>query len=162
MYNIITATTDDIPNLLALYHSLHNTPGCTWPDDYPNEEFIKEDISLEQLFCIKDGEGKIIAAISMEKDPEVANLPNWNLPSDQSLELSRIAVSLDYQNQGIARLLIGHCIKVAKERDLLGIYLLVSQRNFKALASYHKLGFTCCGHAHLFEQDWYCYEKPFV
>ena len=161
MHPIITATKEDLPELMELYRSLFDTPGCTWSDDYPTEDIISADLLAEHLFCMKNDEGKIIAAISIENDPAVACLTNWTIPSDTVMEISRVAVHKDYHGNGIARMMICYAMEYLKQQHYEGAHFLVSQHNLRALMSYAPLGFTCCGHSHIFDHDWYCYEKRF-
>ena len=52
MYPITTATKKDLTELMELYRSLFDTPGCTWSDDYPTEDIIAADLLAEHLFCM--------------------------------------------------------------------------------------------------------------
>ena len=74
-------------------------------------------------------------------------------------EMSRLAVMPEYQNQGIARLLLKHGMTVLKERGYKSIHFLVNKHNIKAIKSYAAIEFNIVGECELFDQPFICYEK---
>ena len=106
MRNIGKAKKEDVESILKLYKSQLGEPFCAWDDGYPCEENIADDLSRESLFIMKDGNGDILAAISVDQDENVENLTCWTPKLQPGAELSRLAVRLDLQNGGIAREMI--------------------------------------------------------
>lgn len=68
---------------------------------------------------------------------------------ENSLEIERIYVSLEFQGAGLGRYLMKHAIDVAVERGKEYVWLGVWEKNEKALRFYRKNGFYRVG-AHSF------------
>ena len=78
-------------------------------DSYPGMKEIEFDLGRESLFVMIDGqeinadavrkEDRIIAAISIDDDPQVERLDCWSHKLAPGAELSRLAVHPDFQNQ---------------------------------------------------------------
>lgn len=157
-YLIRNATINDKEEILNLYKEQIGREFCPWNEHYPSEEEIAFDLSRDALFVMIDNE-KIIAAVSIDKDDAVENLPCWNKKIAPGGELSRLAVSVEYQNRGIARKMILHGMEELKKRGFKSIHFLVNRLNEKALRSYEPLGFDNVGECFMYEQNFYCYEK---
>ncbi len=158
-YRFCVAEPSDEEAVMAMYHAMIGTEGCTWSVEYPNEENFRSDVADERLFCLKSAEGGLVAVISIDKDPLVDELPVWTKLEAPSGELARLAVSTDFQNKGIARRMILAAMEVLRLRGYAGARYLVSKHHTKALASYAKLAFICMGESDLYDHEWYCYEK---
>lgn len=158
-YTFREANNDDKVEILKLYKSAVGTEGCTWSEDYPNENICSSDIDRHDLFCMEDVNGSIIAAISVDLDDKVDSLGCWKRSVGRMAELSRLVVRKEYQNRGLAPELINEVIDILKTRGYKTVHYLVSKYNMKALASYKKLDFTKVGECNLFGEEWYCYEK---
>lgn len=142
--------------ILDFYHSFIGSEGCTWNEWYPAMEHVRMDMEKKNLFIIKDAEG-IVATISIDSDDQVDALENWTIAN--SKEAARLAVRKDMQGKGIARDMLTLLMKELKKRGYEGIHFLVSPENPAALASYRKLDFENRGLVHMYEQNWFCYEK---
>ena len=158
-YKFREANAGDKDEILKLYRNAIGTDGCTWSEDYPNEEICIKDISRHDLFCMEDAAGDIIAAISVDLDDKVDELKCWRHSMGKMAELARLTVKKEYQNRGLAPKLINEVISVLKSRGYKTVHYLVSKYNKKALASYRKLDFEKVGECDLFGGEWYCYEK---
>lgn len=158
-YTFRKANEEDEFEILKLYKSAIGTEGCTWSEEYPNEDICRGDIVRNDLFCMEDKQGTIIATISIDSDEIVDSLKCWNYAAGKMAELSRLVVREEYQNRGLAPTLINETINVLKERGYKTVHYLVSKHNKKALSSYKKLDFTKVGESDLFGEEWYCYEK---
>jgi len=152
------ALKEDAHSILELYHSVLSTPYCRWSMEYPLMENIEDDLSRESLFCLKEC-GEIIAAISIDKDDDVAALTCWSETLRPAFEISRLCVRCDYQRQGLAAKMIEHVMEYGREKGFKGIYYLVSKHNLLAQKAYSRLGFQLVGECQLYEDDFYCYEK---
>lgn len=162
----------DKEEIMALYRAAIGTEGCTWSEDYPNVDILNSDIARNALYCARNEEGEIIAAISVDDDPNVDALQNWSnydekrpdCGAEYAAELARLAVRADCQNRGIARKMIEYvagCIKAGDscKPKAQYIHFLVSRYNERALRSYAKLCWENRGEAELFGEKWLCYEK---
>lgn len=156
-YKFLLADTDDIPEIVDIYHSLIGTPGCTWGLDYPNKETAESDIRNKSLYILKENE-RIIAVASAGAFDELGDL-KWT--PKNPCELARIGVMPTMQKQGIGTIILQNVIKAVKDRGFDGIRMLVSKTNPAALALYDKNGFEKCGEAFMFDIDFYCYEMKF-
>ena len=131
---------------------------CPWSEDYPSEETIDYDLSRDALFVMK-ANGKIISAISIEKDEDVDALPCWGRDTEPAGELARLAVLPEEQNQGIGKIMLQFGMGELKRRGFRGIRFLVGKYNKKAISCYSGFGFQIVGKCHIYEQDFLCYEK---
>ncbi len=153
------ATMEDIEEITALYRKAIGTDGCTWSLDYPNDEITQGDYMRGDLFCMKNLQGEIVGAISVDDDQVVDELSCWAKDLQPSAELARLVVKEGFQNQGIARRLLFHAMEELSDRGCKSVHFLVSPGNERALRSYAKLDFTHCGDCDLYEHHWFCYEK---
>lgn len=147
------------PAILSLYRAAIGTPGSTWSYDYPNEEILEGDYQRGDLFCLKNQNEEVIGAISVDADEIVDGLTCWTKELRPGAELARLVVREDYQNQGLARVLLNSVMEVAKERGYKSVHFLVSKTNYKALNSYAKLNFNNVGESDVYDANWWCYEK---
>lgn len=155
---IRNATPEDADTILQLYKDQIGRQFCPWTDHYPARGEIEYDLSRDSLFVMCD-EGKIVAAISIDKDEQVEGLSCWSSNLAPGGEVSRLAVHRDYQNQGIARKMIEYTMMVLKERGYNSIHFLVNIYNTKAIRSYEHLKCNKVGECFLYEQPYMCYEK---
>lgn len=101
----------------------------------------------------------LIAAISIDDDPQVERLDCWSHKLAPGAELSRLAVHPDFQNQKIARQMLVFGMEELARRGYKSVHFLVNKLNVKALRSYAVFGFDTVGECSLFGQPFLCYEK---
>lgn len=152
------ASKEDANTILELYHSVLGTPYCRWSMEYPLPENIEEDLAENGLFCLRDN-GEIIAAISIDNDKEVAAFPCWSKELQPSIELSRLCVRKDYQGKGLASKMIEYMMEYARKNGIKSIHYLVSKYNLTAQKAYSRLAFNLVDECHIYEDDFFCYEK---
>ncbi len=157
-YEILLATEEDREDILALYEMQKGREFCPWTEEYPSNETIDFDFSRDALYVLKK-EGKIMAAISLEEDEDVDNLPYWDNGLRPEGELARLAVLPEEQSKGYGRIMLQHGMDELKRRGYKGIHFLVNRYNTKAIRCYEVFGFRIVGECHMFEQDFFCYEK---
>ncbi len=157
-YIIENASPKDKEEILALYNIQKGREFCPWDEHYPTMNEVEFDLSRDSLFIIRDN-GQIIAAASIDYDEQVEELECWSKELMPGAEMSRLAVMPEYQNQGIARLLLKHGMTVLKERGYKSIHFLVNKHNIKAIKSYAAIEFNIVGECELFDQPFICYEK---
>ncbi|MGN1180473.1 MAG: GNAT family N-acetyltransferase [Suilimivivens sp.] len=149
----------DKREILALYHSLVGTECCAWTESYPGETDFEGDLSRNALFCLRNGDGEIVGVISVDLDEAVEKLPCWSGELQPSAELSRLGVKPEYQNQGIARLLLQYGMEELRRQGKKSVHFLVCKTNRKAIRSYDKLYFDVVGSCRMYGEEWWCYEK---
>lgn len=157
--NFINAEKKDVKEIVKLYRAAIGSLGCTWSMDYPNADLALEDWERDALFCLKNDNGEIIGAISIDDDKVVEELSCWTRRLQPGAELARLVVKEDYQRQGIARMLLTYAMQELAKRGYRSVHFLVSKTNYRAIRSYSKLDFLNCGDADLFGEHWWCYEK---
>lgn len=157
MNGIMTATSSDAEEILALYRTfLHGA--ADWNEYYPNEDTIEFDLSRNALFVMKDDNGRIVAAISIDDDKEVEELPCWNRALSPSAEFSRLCVSRAMQNRGIAKAMIEYVFGILRKEGKRSVHILVKTGHTTALSLYSAIGFRTVGECNLFDKDFICME----
>ena len=178
------ARREEAEEILQLYRSLIGTEYCVWTENYPTEREVEFDLSRNALFCLYERmpepdereqgarlseeqtaghlpvtRGRLMGVISMDDDPEVEALSCWSEDLTPVAELSRLGVAAEYQNRGIARILLQEAMAELKSQGYKAAHILVAKDNVKALRSYEKLHFTTAGECELFGHSYWCYEK---
>ena len=159
---IVLAKAEDKDEILNLYKMQLGREFCPWDEHYPEAKEIDFDLSRDALFVMKEdteaGE-KIIAAISIDDDPNVESMECWSEDRKPGAELARLAVHPDWQNQGLARQMLAFGMEKIKEKGYKSVHFLVNRLNTKALRSYAVFGFETVGECSLYDQPFICYEK---
>lgn len=157
MNRIYTAENKDKEEILALYRTMLYGP-ADWNEYYPNEETIEFDLSRNALFVMKNDDGQIIAAISVDEDEDVDKLPCWNKELTPSAEPSRLCVRKDMQNRGIAKEMMRYVFDIFRKEEKRSVHILVKTGHQAALSSYSALGFKAVGECNMFGKDFICME----
>lgn len=152
------ATNKDESQILEVYHSLIGTLGCTWSEEYPTIEDIRNDTLKKSLYTVWN-DNKIIAVAAAGKDNELENLNCWDTNIKNPCDLARIGVLKEFQNNGIAKQLVKYIETDVVNRGFDGMHFLVSKTNPSALALYNKLEYKNCGETNRYDINWFCYEK---
>lgn len=156
-YAFSLAGYDDIPEIASIYHSLIDTPGCTWDSDYPSRASAESDFFRKALYVLKKND-RIVAVASAGDFNELGHL-QWT--PEHPCELARIGVVPTMQKKGIGTMILQNIVKAMREKGYDGIRMLVSKTNPAALALYDKNGFAKCGEAFMYDIDFFCYEMKF-
>ena len=158
-HRIVMATEADTDAVLRLYREQIGREFCFWDEDYPGEDTVAYDLSRDALFVMKDGDGDVIAAISVELDEDVDRLDCWTPSLQPGGEYARLAVTPACQNRGLAREMVAHVLGVLKQRGFRSVHILVNRDNVKAIRSYAHIGFRTAGECEMYGQHFLCYEK---
>ena len=158
-HRIVQATEQDREDLMALYALQKGRKFCFWPENYPSRENADEDLADHGLFIMKSSDGRLIAAVSIERDETVDALTCWDPQLQPSGEIARLAVHPDFQSQGLARRMVAHVMRVLKERGCRSMHLLVNVQNLPAIRSYQFFHFRQVGECDLYHQHFLCLEK---
>ena len=137
-----------LEDIFKLYVDARKTKGCTWTEEYPTKEIIKNDILRGDSFVIvNEKNNEIIAAISIDDDKLVEEQECWSKELKPAGELARLVIAEEYRGNGLA----GNLIQ--------GVHYLVSPNNANALRAYKKMEFNDCGRIFLYDHEWICYER---
>ena len=157
-YFFCNANESDSEELLRLYQSVKKTGYCRWTQDYPGKSTIEFDLSRDALYVLKNTDGDIIGAISVDDDENVNRLNCWSNIGTSFAELSRLVIRRDYQNRGLACYLVRKVMDKLKEKGCRQIRYMVSKENLVAIKSYKKLGFNRVGETVMYGDEYWCYE----
>ena len=157
-YEIVLAKEEDRAEIMALYKAQIGREFCPWTDEYPSDVTIDFDLSRDALFVLKM-DRKIKAAISLEEDEDVDRLTCWDRELAPEGEVARVAVLPEAQNKGLGRIMMQYAMDELKRRGYKGIHILVNKHNIKAIRCYEVFGFRTVGECHMYDQDFFCYEK---
>lgn len=153
------ASEADRDALTRLYNCQKGRDYCPWTEAYPAPENITEDLQRDALFVMRDENGAVIAAVSIEEDENVERLACWDPALAPGKEIARVAVDPACQNQGLARRMVAYIMDVLRERGYKSIHFLVNHQNIKAIRSYAAFDFRVVGECDMYDQHYLCYEK---
>ena len=129
-----------------MYVDARKTKGCTWTEEYPTKEIIKNDILRGDSFVIVNKKNnEIIAAISIDDDKLVEEQKCWSKELKPAGELARLVIAEEYRGNGLAGNLIQGAMENLQKRKYKGVHYLVSPNNANALRAYKKMEFNDCG-----------------
>ena len=153
------ASAADRDEVMALYRLQKGREFCPWTEEYPAVENFEDDVAHDALFVLRTPAGRIVGAISIERDPDVDALPCWTPALKPSGEIARLAVHPEYQGRGLARRLVAFIMEELARRGCKSIHLIVNCRNVKALRSDAAFRFDTVGECDMYNQHFLCYEK---
>ena len=152
------ATPTDAEEVFSLYHSLIDLPYSTWSEDYPTKDIVENDLIQNEVLVLRDENGRILAAIVLAEDEEIAGIAPWYADVTRWIEFSRLGVAADLQSRGIARRMLEHAMRVSRVKGYEAVRFLVAKSNPIAQKSYNKLGFDICGEHEMWGLQWLCYQ----
>ena len=156
------ATTVDIEQVFALYHSLIKAPYSTWSEDYPTREDVEQDVSNGWTIVLRDQMDKIAAAIALlpgEEEAEFEGIAAWYPDVKKWACPARLGVALDQQGKGLAGRMLQVAMDAAREEGCEAVRFLVAKSNPIAQKAYSRLGFDICGEHEMWGHLWLCYQK---
>lgn len=149
---------NEIDEVMKIYDSLRNDNLAGWNENYPDIEYIRRDIERKQMYCLKEDD-RIIACIAYAKDGQFDEVSLITTQYKPTIELSRLAVSKDHQNKGIAKQMINTLLQMLKQEGYKSVHYLVSEGNTPALRSYAHLQFEYLGKVDMYDMRFLCYAK---
>lgn len=163
MFEIAKAAPCDAAEIYGIYDALKGLPGCTWDEEYPTLEFVRNDIEKRNsLYKVTDETGMIIAAAYLGEFEEIERPECFDKSFRRLGELSRVGVKREYHRKGVAFGLITHLLGEAARLGYDGVALLVGTENHSAMRLYEKAGFERCGETFLYDTHWYCYQRNLI
>lgn len=155
-----TATADDHELIRDIYEGSREfgkqTGSCDWPDDYPDDEIIENDISHGDLYIVSVndepvGVFSLIATDDLDHEPL-----DWE-PVKSGIPV-RICIRSNLLGKGLGKPVMRELIRVARERGYESLRLLASTRNKPANRLYTGLHFTRKGTVALYNSEFNAYE----
>ena len=151
------AKQENLPEILKMYRSVIEKPGCNWSISYPNEATLHEDFRTGNLYVLCRGK-TIIGAGSIVPRNELDDLNCWYY-REEAREIARIVIKPEYQSKGYGKHLINKlCLKL-EYKNCQVVHILVSKENHHALNLYRETGFRCKGECERYEHSYYAYER---
>lgn len=166
--NIVKPIVTDIEKLLAMTQACARhmiTNGIyQWNESYPSYEAFKNDIELDQIWVLKDGDMIIGSIVITEVEDEEYDGVVWLTPQGGSVYIHRLAVHPDYQGKGLAQQLMNFAEDYAKEKGYVSVRLDTFSLNKRNNVFYQKRGYQQLGDIYFPKQSEYpfhCYELVF-
>lgn len=149
----------EFDNVMNLYRSAMGQEGCTWDENYPTAELLLEDMRQGELYGVRNDEGRLVALVARDRDEKVEKLECWSAKLLPAGEFARLVVSMEYQNQGLGRMMLRCGMDALYKKGYKGVRYLVAESNRRAVRSYSVLNFNKVGETELFGVHFLCYEK---
>lgn len=156
-----SAAAADTDAILELYRAATvagQKQGTTdWDLEYPNAETIAYDLSQNGLFVLTDGRN-LLGAVTMIPQDDLDDLPlDWT--PGRTCVLARMCVHPGAQGRGLAKRLLKEVREEAKARGYVATRHMSVQSVAVTTHLYRSLRFREVGVAHLYDSDFYCFEK---
>lgn len=155
------ARLEDADAIFALYQRAmlagRQNGSSNWDEDYPTREFLAEDLALERLFVLHDGETLVAAVSLLETDDLDAEPLDWR--DVRSCVPVRLCVAPEQQGRHLGELVMRHLIDYAKEQGYESMRLLAAITNPAANRLYMRMGFACLGTVAMYGEEFKAYEK---
>ena len=159
------AEISDLENIMLMYRSC--VAGMIangidqWDESYPNTEVIMEDLIAQTYFVAIEND-IIIAGINIDQNQDDTYLAlDWKDKKNQFLVVHRLAVKVEFWNDGIGKSLMLFAENLVTEKGLNSIRLDTYSGNPKAMEFYRRLGYIELGAINLKpnKNEYYCFEK---
>ena len=161
---IRTALLSDLNQIMEIVETsksdMHSYDNFQWNKDYPKENDFIKDITEGTLF-VYDIKGIIAGLICINKiEPNEYKNANWSM-TKQSVIIHRLAVSNEFQSQGVGYKLINYANNICIENGLSYIKTDTNSLNIKAQGLLRKCGYTFVDEITFLDHMgiFYCYEK---
>ena len=132
-----------------------------WDESYPNAEVIMEDL-IAQTYFVAIENNIIIAGINIDQNQDDTYLTlDWKDKKNQFLVVHRLAVKVEFWNDGIGKSLMLFTENLVLEKGLNSIRLDTYSGNPKAMEFYRRLGYSELGTIDLKpnKDKYHCFEK---
>lgn len=133
-----------------------------WNENYPSKEVLLEDIELQQLWKLEDGNSIVGLIVLTEiEDPEY-ELVKWLTKNYKNLYIHRLAVHPKFQGKGNAKKLMDLAENYAKEKGYISIRLDTFSQNKRNQQFYEQRNYIKLESIYFPNQSvfpFYCYEK---
>ena len=159
------AEISDLENIMLMYKSC--VAGMIangidqWDESYPNTEIITGDLIAQTYFVAIEND-IIIAGINIDQNQDDTYLAlDWKDKKNQFLVVHRLAVKVEFWNDGIGKSLMLFTENLVTEKGLNSIRLDTYSGNPKAMEFYRRLGYIELGTIDLKpnKDKYHCFEK---
>ena len=159
------AEISDLENIMLMYKSC--VAGMIangidqWDESYPNAKVIMEDLIAQTYFVAIENE-IIIAGINIDQNQDETYLAlDWEDKKNQFLVVHRLAVKVEFWNNGIGKSIMLFTENLVTEKGLNSIRLDTYSGNPKAMEFYRRLGYRELGTIDLKpnKDKYHCFEK---
>ncbi|WP_462419849.1 N-acetyltransferase family protein [Salinicoccus sp. Marseille-QA3877] len=158
----------DLPYILNITEKvvpiMQASGNTQWSDEYPDERIFREDLEDRSLYVYEENNLIKGFAVVDNKHPYPYDDIPWELTRADSRALHRMAVSPEFQGQGIASKMMKEIESRLIAKGIKGIHTDTSLENEKMQYQFEKNGYEFKGQLNLDENldDWYAaYEKVF-
>ena len=159
------AVREDIPAIMQIVRAvvplMRASGNLQWDDHYPNPGVFEEDIALGQLWVAEiAGQVAGVVALTTDQSPEYVQA-GWDI-TEPAIVVHRLAVSPDFQGQGIAIALMRQAEQVAVARNIPRVRVDTNTHNQVTQRLIPKLGYSLSGEISLEFRPgmrFFCYEK---
>ena len=159
------AEISDLKNIMLMYKSCVTGMIANgidqWDESYPNTEVIMGDLIAQTYFVVIENE-IIIAGINIDQNQDDTYLAlDWKDKKNQFLVVHRLAVKVEFWNDGIGKSLMLFTENLVIEKGLHSIRLDTYSGNPKAMEFYRRLGYRELGTIDLKpnKDKYHCFEK---
>jgi ribosomal protein S18 acetylase RimI-like enzyme len=134
MYSFKKAQHDQSDAIFSLYREAAIEGGkngtSDWSEKYPTKEYLDEDLELQRVFVLEEG-NTIIASVSLLETDDLDNEPvGWK--DLKSCVPVRLCVSPKYQGQRIGEQMMNGLIEYVKLQGCQSMRLLAAVNNMAA------------------------------
>ncbi|MBD5806151.1 GNAT family N-acetyltransferase [Limosilactobacillus walteri] len=106
-----------------------------WQDGYPNRETFAQDIAMQTNWVLVD-DHQVVATATLQLTPEptyrIITNGQWSQPNDSYATIHRVAISNEYQGQGLSKILFSNLLTVGQMQGIKN-FRLDTHRNNKAM-----------------------------
>lgn len=153
-----SARYDDVTAVSDIYKgSAKRGDGTTWNEFYPTIDDAANDLGADRLFVLEEY-GRVVGCVSVAPESELSDLDFWKYQRPDALEITRLGVSPDSRQRGIAKDMAKALICCLFENGCSAIHLLAAKQNIAAINMYKSLGFDFRGECRMFDIDFYACE----
>jgi GNAT superfamily N-acetyltransferase len=132
-----------------------------WPNWYPNEEIIAEDITKNQLIVAEE-KGQVIAMVTLSPTmPSEYEQIEWSITGGKVNSIHRLGVHPILKTPKLAERIMNYAEEMAKQEGYCSIRLDTYSENTVANTFYKKIGYDYRGDINLqfMPNVYHCFEK---
>lgn len=156
--DIRKAKPNELNQIESLYKSVIESEFCMWNEYYPTMEDILFDQNHGNLYVLEEN-SEIYGVISVVEYSELGSFDVWSEPNSPWIEISRLVISKNHQNKGLASFFVQQISEYLKDNGMQYLRLSVAKNNIPAIKTYNKLGFNIVGEYVEYDIDFYLCEK---
>ena len=160
------ASESDLAQLLSIVKScgqnLIEQGIFQWNEKYPSKEVLLEDIALQQIWKLEDGNSIVGLIVLTEIEDDEYQHVKWLTKKQHHLYIHRLAVDPKFQGKGYAQKLMDFSEKYAKENGYNSIRLDTFSQNKRNQKFYEQRNYIKLESIYFPNQSefpFYCYEK---